>query len=111
SVRAAVKSVVDRGLVDSKRVGHIGHSWGGYEAAFLGTHGGDFLATTIAGASITDLVSFMGQIHWNGGNPESSHSETGQARMQVPFWEDPAAHERNSAIHNVQNMKIPMLMA
>lgn len=111
SVRAAVKAVTDRGLVDPKRVGQVGHSWGGYEAAYLGTHGGDFLATTIAGASITDLVSFMGQMHWASGTAESDHSETGQARMEVPYWEDRAAHQRNSALERVDQMTIPMLMA
>ncbi len=111
SVRAAVRTVTRRGLVDPARVGHIGHSWGGYEAAYLGTHGGDFLATTIAGAGIFDLVSFLGQIHWAAGTPEVDHSETGQARMQVPYWEDPAAHRRNSPLENLHNMKIPMLMA
>ncbi|MBL0179188.1 MAG: S9 family peptidase [Gemmatimonadetes bacterium] len=111
SVRAAVKVVTDRGLVDPKRVGQVGHSWGGYEAAYLGTHGGDFLATTIAGASITDLVSFMGQMHWASGTAESDHSETGQARMEVPYWEDRAAHQRNSALERVDQMTIPMLMA
>ena len=111
SVRAAVKAVTDRGLVDPKRVGHVGHSWGGYEAAYLGTHGGDFLATTIAGASITDLVSFMGQIHWASGTAELDHFETGQARMEVPYWEDRAAHQRNSPLERVEQMTIPMLMA
>ncbi len=111
SVRAAVRTVTKRGLVDPARVGHVGHSWGGYEAAYLGTHGGDFLATTIAGAGIYDLVSFLGQIHWAAGTPEVDHSETGQARMQVPYWEDPTAHRRNSPLENLHNMKIPMLMA
>jgi hypothetical protein len=36
SVEAAVKNVLARGLVDPNRVGHVGHSQGGYEAAFLG---------------------------------------------------------------------------
>lgn len=111
SVRPAVRAVTARGLVDPKRVGQVGHSWGGYEAAYLGVNGGDFLATTIAGAGIYDLISFAGQIHWSGGSAEQDHFETGQARMEVPFWEDPAAHRRNSPLENILNMKIPMLMA
>ena len=111
SVRAAVRHVTDRGLVDPKRVGHIGHSWGGYSAGYLGVYGGDFLATTVAGAGIFDMVSFLGQFHWASGSPEWDHGETGQARMEVPYWEDRAAYERNSPLHGVQQMKIPMLMA
>jgi dienelactone hydrolase len=111
SVRAAVRHVTDRGLVDPKRVGHIGHSWGGYSAGYLGVYGGDFLATTVAGAGIFDMVSFLGQFHWASGSPEWDHGETGQARMEVPYWEDRAAYERNSPLHGLEQMKIPMLMA
>ena len=42
--------------------------------------------------------------------PEVSHWETGQGRMEVPFWEDPEAHRRNSPIHKVHELKTPMLM-
>jgi dipeptidyl aminopeptidase/acylaminoacyl peptidase len=31
--------------------------------------------------------------------------------MEVPYWEDRAAYERNSPLHGLQQMKIPMLMA
>jgi len=31
--------------------------------------------------------------------------------MEVPFWEDPEAHRRNSPIHEVQNLETPLLMA
>ena len=110
NLRPAVGAVVERGLVDAARVGFIGHSWGGYHATYVATHSNLF-AASVAGAAITDLVSFMGQFHWNTGTPESDHSETGQARMEVPFWEDPEAHVRNSPIHNVHNMTTPLLMA
>jgi dipeptidyl aminopeptidase/acylaminoacyl peptidase len=110
TLRPAVKSVVDRGLVDARRVGFVGHSWGGYHATYVATHS-DLFAASVAGAPLTDFVSFMGQIHWTPGSAETDHWETGQARMEVPYWEDPEAHHRNSPIHNVHNMKTPLLMA
>ncbi len=110
SVRAAVSKVVEMGVADPDAVGLIGHSWGGYQATFLPTRTNIF-AASVAGAPLTDFVSFMGQIHWNSGGPELTHWETGQARMEVPFWEDPEAHRRNSPIHEVQNMETPLLMA
>ena len=58
-----------------------------------------------------DFVSFMGQFHWNPGMPETAHWETGQGRMEVPYWEDPEAHHRNSPIHKVHEMETPLLMA
>ena len=110
TLRPAVARVVAMGLVDSARVGLIGHSWGGYTATFIPTRTKLF-AASVAGAPLTDFVSFMGQIHWTPGNAEADHWETGQARMEVPYWEDPEAHHRNSPIHKVQEMETPLLMA
>jgi dipeptidyl aminopeptidase/acylaminoacyl peptidase len=110
ALHPAVRAVVDRGLVDEQRVGFIGHSWGGYHAAYVATHS-DAFAASVAGAPLTDFVSFMGQIHWNSGAAETDHWETGQARMEVPYWEDPEAHHRNSPLHRVHEMTTPLLMA
>jgi dipeptidyl aminopeptidase/acylaminoacyl peptidase len=110
TVRPAVQRVADMGLIDAQRVGFIGHSWGGYAATYLAAYT-DIFAASVAGAPLTDFVSFMGQIHWNAGMPEVDHWETGQARMEVPYWEDPEAHHRNSPVHNVHNMTTPLLMA
>ena len=107
---AAISTVEAKGLINRDQVGFVGHSWGGYHAAYLGARTNLF-AATVAGAPLTDFVSFMGQFHWNSGNPESSHWETGQARMAVPYWEDKGAHERNSPLHGVQDMMTPILMA
>ena len=110
SVRAAVAKAVEMGVTDADAVGLIGHSWGGYQATYLPTRT-DIFAASVAGAPLTDFVSFMGALHWNPGLPELSHWETGQARMEVPFWEDPDAHRRNSPVHEVHNMETPLLMA
>lgn len=109
SVEPAVQAVVARGLVDSTRVGHIGHSWGGYEAAFLPTRTHIF-AASVAGAPITNFLSFAGAIHWTPGMPEMDHWETGQARMDVPYWEDLDAYLRNSPVAKVHELRTPMLM-
>ncbi len=110
AVRPAVAKTVEMGLVDADRVGLIGHSWGGYQATFLPTRTNIF-AASVAGAPLTDFVSFMGALHWNPGIAELDHWETGQARMEVPYWEDPEGHERNSPIHKVHEMETPLLMA
>jgi dipeptidyl aminopeptidase/acylaminoacyl peptidase len=109
AVEPAVRAIVARGLVDSARIGHIGHSWGGYEAAFLPTRSHLF-AAGVAGAAITNFLSFNGAVHWSGGNAEYDHWETGQARMDVPPWEDLDAYLRNSPIAKIQDLKTPLLV-
>ena len=109
AVVPAVQTVVERGLVDPERIGILGHSWGGYQAAFLPTRT-DIFAAAVAGAPITNFLSFAGAIHWTPGIAELSHWETGQARMGVPYWEDMDAYLRNSPAHMVHELDTPMLM-
>lgn len=108
-VGPAVKKVVAMGVADATKVGVVGHSWGGFDTAFLTTHT-DIFAAGVAGAPITDLVSNYGNHHWSSGIAETDHIETGQQRMEVPLWEDLPAYIRNSAVFNVQNMKTPLLI-
>jgi dipeptidyl aminopeptidase/acylaminoacyl peptidase len=109
ALEPAVRSVTSRGLVDSTKVGLVGHSWGGYEATFVPTRSNMF-AAAVAGAPITNFLSFAGAIHWTPGIAEFDHWETGQARMDVPFWEDMAAYVRNSPAAKVNELRTPMLM-
>ena len=109
SVEPAVKKIVDMGLADPARIGVIGHSWGGFDAAYLATHSKVF-AAAVAGAAITNLVSNYGNHHWSSGIAETDHIETGQQRMQVPIYEDVQAYIRNSAVFNVHTMTTPLLL-
>jgi dipeptidyl aminopeptidase/acylaminoacyl peptidase len=109
ALQPAVRAVTSRGLVDSAKVGLVGHSWGGYEATFVPTRTNMF-AAAVAGAPITNFLSFAGAVHWTPGIAEFDHWETGQARMAVPFWEDMEAYLRNSPAAKVHELRTPMLM-
>jgi dipeptidyl aminopeptidase/acylaminoacyl peptidase len=108
-VTAAVNKVLETGLVDARKIGVIGHSWGGFDASYLATHS-DLFAAAVAGAAITNLVSNYGSHHFSSGIAETDHIETGQQRMEVPLWEDLQAYIRNSAVYNAQNMKTALLL-
>jgi dipeptidyl aminopeptidase/acylaminoacyl peptidase len=108
-VTAAVKTALAKGAIDEKKIGVVGHSWGGFDTTFLATHTKLF-AAAVAGAPITDLVSNYGNHHWSSGIAETDHIETGQQRMEVPLYEDLQAYIRNSAVFNVQNMTTPLLI-
>jgi dipeptidyl aminopeptidase/acylaminoacyl peptidase len=96
-------------MVDPKRVGLIGPSWGGFGTSFVLTQT-DLFAAGVAGGPLTNLVSSYGEIYWNTGVPETSHAEVGQERMEVPLWEDPQAYTRNSAVFSVNKMRNPLLL-
>jgi dipeptidyl aminopeptidase/acylaminoacyl peptidase len=108
SVDGAIRSIIARGLVDPANIGHCGHSQGGYEAYFLATHS-SLIKTAVAGAGITNMFSFAGQMHWSS-VPEFDHWETGQFRMQVAPWEDWVAMSRNNPIEKVHEMKAQSIL-
>jgi dipeptidyl aminopeptidase/acylaminoacyl peptidase len=107
AVSAVLAKVPD---IDAKRVGNMGHSWGGYQSAFYAVHNHGTFAATIAGAPLTDLISMYGYTSGNSGLPETGHYETSQERMQVPLWEDPQAYIRNSTVFSVDSLQTPLLL-
>jgi len=109
AVGPAVQRVIAMGMIDPAKIGIIGHSWGGFDSAFLATHTKLFKAA-VAGAPITDLVSNYGNHHWSSGIAETDHIETGQQRMQVPLYEDLQAYIRNSAIYTANTMETNLLL-
>ena len=109
-VTAGVKKVLESGMIDAKRVGLVGHSWGGYETTFLLTQTNMF-AAGVAGGSLTNLASSYGEIYWNSGGPETNHVEVGQERMEVPLYEDPQAYIRNSAVYFANKLSAPLLLS
>jgi len=108
-VSAAVKKVVDTGMVDGSKVGVMGHSWGGFDAMYLSTHSKIF-AAAVSGAGISNLISNYGSHHFSSGIAETDHIETGQQRMVVPLYEDLPAYIRNSAVFGISTMTTPMLL-
>jgi dipeptidyl aminopeptidase/acylaminoacyl peptidase len=108
-VEHALDAAVATGHVDPERMGLIGHSWGGYQAAYLPTRTNRF-AASVAGAAITDFISFPGTVHWSGGAEEFGHWETGQARMARPPWEDLEGHLESSPLNFVHELETPVLL-
>jgi len=108
-VSAAVKKVIDMGVVDGTKVGVMGHSWGGFDAMYLATHSTVF-AAAVSGAGISNLISNYGNHHWSAGIAETDHIETGQQRMVVPLYEDLQAYIRNSAVFGISTMTTPLLL-
>lgn len=95
--------------VDPKKVGLIGHSWGGYETAFVTTVSKAF-AVGVAGAPLTELTSMYNSFYWNTGSSQQPLFESQQARMEVPFWEDPKAYLENSPVWQSEKRTVPILL-
>jgi len=105
----AVETIVATGKVDPKKVGLIGHSWGGYQTAFVGTVTNTF-AAAVAGAPLTELTSMYLSVYWNSGGTDARIFEISQGRMEVPPWRDIDSYMKNSAVWNIEKLETPMLV-
>jgi dipeptidyl aminopeptidase/acylaminoacyl peptidase len=108
-VLPALKAGIATGVIDEKRVGLHGHSWGGYETAFLVTQTTAFKAA-LAGAPLTDMVSMYSSVYWNVGTPNQPIFESDQGRFTSGYLDNSEAYIRNSPVYHATNVKTPLLM-
>jgi len=110
AILPAIDRVVAMGSVDTARIAIVGHSWGGYQAAFAVTQT-DRFAAAVAGAPLANMISMYLSIYWNSGGTDARMFEIDQGRMEVPFWDDLDAYIRNSPVFHVRDMDTPLLVA
>ncbi|MBK9241212.1 MAG: S9 family peptidase [Acidobacteria bacterium] len=106
---AAVKAAVATGVVDPKRVGLHGHSWGGYQTAFTITQS-DVFAAAIAGAPLTNMISMYSIIYKNSGGTNGSIFESSQGRFTTGPWANWEAYTRNSPVYHAAKVKTPLVI-
>ena len=96
-VLPAVQAVVSRGFVDENAIGIQGHSWGGYQIAYMITRTNRFRAAA-AGAPVVDMVSSYDAIRWGPGIPRQFQYERTQSRIGGTVWQYPLRYIENSPI-------------
>jgi dipeptidyl aminopeptidase/acylaminoacyl peptidase len=109
AVVPAVKAAIKTGIVDSANVALHGHSWGGYQTAFLVTQTNIF-KSAIAGAALTDMVSMYSSVYWNTGSGNAPIFESSQGRFKGGFLENYDAYIRNSPAFHADKIKTPLLL-
>lgn len=109
TVLPAVRAAAATGIVDITKVGLHGHSWGGYQTAFLVTQT-DMFASAVAGAALTDMVSMYSSVYWNSGNTNQGIFESSQGRFLGNFIENYDAYIRNSPAFHADKVTTPLLL-
>ena len=105
----AVRAAIASGIVDSARVGIQGHSWSGYQTAFIVTQTPIFRAA-VAGAPLTDMVSMYSSIYWNSGSANQAIFQSSQGRFKGNFLSNWDAYVRNSPNRFADRVTTPLLM-
>ena len=108
-VLPAVQEVVDRGFVNEKAIGIQGHSWGGYQIAYMVTRTNRFRAAA-PGAPVADMISAYDGIRWGPGIPRQFQYERTQSRIGGTLWEYPLRYIENSPIFAADRVTTPLLM-
>ncbi|WP_316786564.1 prolyl oligopeptidase family serine peptidase [Pedobacter frigiditerrae] len=108
AVEAAVKVVLEKYNVDEKRVGLIGHSFGGSQTDFILTQSKMF-ACAVSGAATTNFLSSYLAVSETIGGPNFYKMEYGQARMKVSPYENIDIYLKNSPVIYAANVTTPLL--
>ena len=108
-VMPGIQAVLSRGYVDEKRIGAQGHSWGGYQVAYLATRTRLFAAIE-SGAPVVNMFSAYGGIRWGSGLARSFQYEHTQSRLGATPWSDPRRYYENSPLFLMDKVETPILI-
>lgn len=109
AVVSGVTALISKGFVDSKRVALQGHSWGGYQAAYLVTRTNLF-ACAEAGAPVANMTSAYGGVRWESGLNRAFQYERQQSRIGGTLWEKPKQYVENSPLFSLDRVETPLLI-
>jgi dipeptidyl aminopeptidase/acylaminoacyl peptidase len=108
-VMPGVAAMVAKGFVDEKHIGAQGHSWGGYQVAYLATRTNLFAAIE-SGAPVVNMFSAYGGIRWGSGMNRSFQYEHTQSRIGKSIWESPLRYIENSPLFTIDKINTPILI-
>ncbi|WP_319481865.1 prolyl oligopeptidase family serine peptidase [uncultured Draconibacterium sp.] len=108
-VMPGITSLIDKGFVDEASIGAQGHSWGGYQVAYLATRTNMFAAIE-SGAPVVNMFSAYGGIRWGSGLNRSFQYEHTQSRIGKSIWESPLRYLENSPLFTIDKINTPILI-
>jgi len=109
SVVSAAKYLSKFPWVDTTKMGLQGHSWGGYQVAYLVTRTHQFAAAE-AGAPVANMTSAYGGIRWETGISRQFQYEKSQSRIGSTLWQRPDLYLKNSPLFRADKVTTPLLM-
>jgi dipeptidyl aminopeptidase/acylaminoacyl peptidase len=109
AVLPAIDALVKQGGIDTQRIGIQGHSWGGYQIAWMLTRTNRFRVAQ-AGAPVGNMTSAYSGIRWGSGLPRQFQYEQGQSRIGPPLLKGLPLYIANSPVFHVDKISTPLLI-
>ncbi|MEA3316915.1 MAG: prolyl oligopeptidase family serine peptidase [Bacteroidota bacterium] len=108
-VMPGITQLINDGFIDKNSIAAQGHSWGGYQVAYLATRTNLFAAIE-SGAPVVNMFSAYGGIRlWSGRNRSFQYEKT-QSRIGKSIWQAPLRYLENSPLFTVDKIQTPMLI-
>ncbi len=104
-----VQKIISMGIADPKAIALHGHSWSGYETAFVITQT-DMFNCAIAGAPVSNMTSAYSGIRWGSGMARQFQYEKAQSRIGGSLWEKPLSYIENSPVFYADKVHTPVLL-
>jgi dienelactone hydrolase len=104
-----VQKLIAEGIADPKAIGLHGHSWGGYQTAFIITQT-DLFAAAIAGAPVANMSSAYNGIREGSGMARQFQYEKDQSRIGQSLFEAPELYRENSPVFYADRIHTPLLI-
>ena len=104
-----VQKLIAMGIADPKAIALHGHSWSGYQTAFVVTQTNIF-AAAIAGAPVSNMTSAYDGIRWGPGIARQFQYEQSQSRIGGSLWEYPERYIENSPVFFADRITTPLLI-
>ncbi|MGB9771415.1 MAG: alpha/beta hydrolase family protein [Candidatus Kapaibacteriota bacterium] len=108
-ITSGVKSLIARGFIDTTAIGIMGHSWSGYQTAYIITQTKMFSAA-VAGAPVGNMTSAYSGIRLESGLARQFQYERYQSRIGGNLWDSLANYINNSPIFKAQTATTPLLL-
>ncbi|MFU8832010.1 MAG: S9 family peptidase [Wenzhouxiangella sp.] len=109
AIMPKVHSLAEEPWINADRVGIQGHSWAGYQIAYMITQT-DFFRAAAGGAPVANMTSAYGGIRWGTGMSRMFQYERTQSRLGKTLWEDLDLYLHNSPLFMADRITTPLLM-
>ena len=109
AILPGVESLIEQGFVDKDKIGMQGHSWGGYQTAYLVTQT-DMFACAESGAPVSNMTSAYGGIRWSSGRSRMFQYERTQSRIGDTLWSAREKYIANSPVFFADRVNTPLLI-
>lgn len=109
SLVPGIQKLIEMGIADEDKLGLHGHSWSGYQTAFIVTQT-DIFDAAVSGAPVSNMTSAYSGIRWASGRARQFQYEKTQSRIGESLIEAPEKYIENSPVFFADKITTPMLI-